>query len=378
METAKLVDTYEWAGTIRDALSAWFEATARELPWRSTYAPYHVWLSEIMLQQTQMERGVRYFLRWIERFPDISAVAAANEREILKYWEGLGYYARARNLHKAAQIVVEEHGGRLPLDPNLLVRLPGIGPYTAAAIASIAGNVTIPVVDANVARVYARIFDIDRSVKTGEGRRVVEVLAKNMLPAGGARVYNQAVMEFGGMICLPRNPRCPACPLSGHCLARKRGTVDIRPLPEKRKGSIRIEMVTGLLLNGDRFFIQQREFDDIWGGLWEFPGGRLEEGEGPAEAVSREFFEETRFLVDVGEKIATVQHGYMHYRVILHGYFCTMKSGTTTLEPVLSAARDYRWVTFDELSQYGFPAGHRKVLEILRRRTREISSARIP
>ncbi len=351
---------------LAEQLLHWFKHSARELPWRQDYTPYHVLLSEIMLQQTQMERGVRYFLRWIKRFPDFATVAVASEQEILKYWEGLGYYARARNLHATARLITENYHGKLPLDPELLRTLPGIGPYTAAAVASIAGNVDIAVVDANVERVYARLFDIEHSVKKGLGKKIVAELAEQLLPKGKARRYNQAVMEFGALVCLPKNPHCETCPLATHCLAREQGNIAERPVPEKKKEIIRIEMATGLLVSNGEIFIQQRNKDDVWGGLWEFPGGQLEQGEKATEAIVREYKEETGFSVVVGKKIATVQHSYMHYRVILHGYFCQLSNSENTFrEPTLTAASQYYWVTKTRLKDFAFPAGHRKIIEIL-------------
>lgn len=348
---------------LQQQLIAWFRKTRRDLPWRKTYEPYHVWLSEIMLQQTQMDRGVAYFLRWIERFPDIPAVAAAEEQEILKLWEGLGYYARARNLHKAARVLVEKFDGQLPCDVDLLLSLPGIGPYTAAAISSIACNTDVAVIDANVLRVYARLFDIDGTVKRGSGRRRIEVLATEMLPRGQARIYNQAIMDFGGLVCTPKNPTCEVCPLKRFCLALHHGTVDVRPVPEIGQKKILIEMATGMLVRDRKIFIQQRLADDIWGSLWEFPGGRLEKDELPETAVVREYLEETGYQVEVCAKITTVTHFYTRYKVVLHCFSCRLIGSQEGV--ALTAAQDYRWVSPDELDRFGFPAGHRKLLEYI-------------
>jgi A/G-specific adenine glycosylase len=346
---------------IQQKLIHWFRRTARPLPWRQTYNPYHVWISEIMLQQTQMERGIDYFNRWIERFPDVASVAKADEQEILKLWEGLGYYARARNLHDAAKRLMERFDGIIPCDPAELQLLPGIGPYTSAAISSIACNTDIAVVDANVLRVYARIFDIDGPVKTGATRNRIEQLASEMLPQGQARVFNQALMDFGGVICLPKSPKCSSCPICEGCLALMRGTVAERPLVERPKKTTLIEMATGLLEVEGRIFIQQRQPDDIWGGLWEFPGGRIESGESPESAVIREYVEETGYHVDICNKITTITHFYTRYKVVLHCFSCRMNGEVN--DPLLTAAQAFKWVLPDEISQFGFPAGHRKLLE---------------
>ena len=339
----------------------WYDRNKRDLPWRHTYDPYHVWISEIMLQQTQMERGVQYFLRWIARFPDVTSVADAGEQEIMKLWEGLGYYARARNLHKAAQMMVADFQGALPGNHQHLLTLPGVGPYTAAAIASIAYNHDVPLVDANVERLFARLFDIDSPVKEKAALTRIHALAKEMLPAGQARDYNQALMEFGALVCTPKNPDCASCPLAVHCLAFQRETVQQRPIVAVKQKSVTIEMVTGVLRDEGKLFIQQRLADDIWGGLWEFPGGRLEEGETPEEALKREYREETEWTIAVGEKITCVVHHYMKYKVILHCFVCHCEQPIPA--PVLHAAQSACWVTPSELANFAFPAGHRKCID---------------
>lgn len=349
--------------TLQRRLLTWFYQTRRDLPWRQTYDPYHVWLSEIMLQQTQMDRGIAYFQRWIARFPDLSSVAAASEQEILKHWEGLGYYARARNLHRAAQIMVERHGGQIPCDYAQLRSLPGIGPYTAAAIASIACGQDIPVIDANVARIIARLYDLAEPVKKKECRLRVESLVAALLPAGKARFFNQALMDLGGLICTPRNPACSRCPLAESCLALLRGTVADRPVAAGRKETILIEMATAILCHEGKIFIQQRLADDIWGGLWEFPGGRLEDAEAAEAAVVREYREETGMNVAVCGRITTVTHFYTRYKVVLHCFSCRLADEQCTVR--LEAAQQYRWVAPDELVEYAFPAGHRKLLDHL-------------
>ena len=220
-----------------------------------------------MLQQTQMERGVDYFTRWIERFPDVESVAAAEQQVILKYWEGLGYYSRARNLHKAAKVIVDDFAGEVVCDYDVLLQLPGIGPYTAAAIASVAGNRDVAVIDANVSRVYARLFNIDSPVKEKKGRDQVAAIAQELLPAGRARLYNQAVMELGGLVCTPRTPKCNTCPLSNCCRAFVKGTVGERPVTGKSKKITTVQRVAGLVFHKGSVLLLQRRESDVWGGL---------------------------------------------------------------------------------------------------------------
>jgi A/G-specific adenine glycosylase len=351
------VDTHSF----QSGLLRWYHKNGRHLPWREKYEPYHVWLSEIMLQQTQMERGVVYFKRWLKRFPDIRSVAKAGSYEILKYWEGLGYYARGRNLHKAAQLIESDYGGKLPERYEDLLKLPGVGPYTAAAISSIAFNCDIPVVDANVERVFARVFDIDKPLKSKGVHEKIIGIAGILLPKGEARDFNQAMMDLGGLICTPKNPDCAVCPIAHHCLAHLGDFVDDRPVKKERQQLIEIEMATGLLLKNGHIFIQQRHDNDIWGGLWEFPGGRLLENEPPEVAVVREYLEETGFVIEICKKITTVIHFYTKYRVTLHCYQCRLVQ--ESLLPDLQAAQAYHWINGEQLDNYGFPAGHRKFIE---------------
>jgi len=352
---------------MQQALLAWFSENARDLPWRGNYNPYHVWISEVMLQQTQMERGVDYFLRWVKRFPDVASVAEADEQELMKYWEGLGYYSRARNLHKTAKILVDGYGSMVPDDYKSLMTLPGIGDYTASAIVSIGFNQDYPVKDANVERVYARLFDIDRPIKAKETVARVKAIAGEMLPTGRARDFNQALMDFGALLCTPKNPDCGNCQLRNMCMAYVRETVNERPIVSKKEKQILVEMVSGILVCNGHIYIQQRLEKDVWGGLWEFPGGRPEPEEKGEQALEREFFEETEIAVEVCSRLVAVVHYYTKYKVILHCYGCRMKKESKTLPvPVLHAAQQYRWIKVSEIDDYAFSAGHRKIINQLR------------
>lgn len=350
--------------TIVGPLLQWFRQTNRDLPWRRTYNPYHVWISEIMLQQTQMERGVTYFLRWIDRFPTVYEVAVAADLEILKYWEGLGYYRRARNLHKAAQIIVSQFGGKVPCDYQLLLKLPGIGPYTAAAIASVAGNADIAVLDANVTRVYSRIFNICQPVKEQKTKSRLLEIAGRMLPQGRARAYNQALMDLGGLICTPKKPRCLYCPISQSCKAFQAGTVDKRPVVEPKKKIISLVKVAGLILFEGRIFIQQRKASDVWGGLWEFPGGEIDETD-PEGQLVQIILEDCGLQVTVSQFLTQITHQYTHHKIRLLCYLCHL-SGESGM-PDLKSASDYHWVTEKDLNKYPFPAGPRKFLDYIRK-----------
>ncbi len=344
-------------------LLAWFQVCQRPLPWRATYAPYHIWISEIMGQQTQMDRVALYFTRWVDWFPNMHAVAMAEEREILKAWEGLGYYSRARNIQATAFRLIDQGMTEIPADYDQLLALPGIGPYTAAAILSIAFNRPYPLRDANVERLFSRLADIGQPLKQGPTQKRLATMAESLLDRAHPRQYNQALMELGALVCTPKKPACPTCPVQMHCRAHRVDTVEFRPLPKAKQKKIDIIMACGILRSGEEYFIQQRMPDDIWGGLWEFPGGRLEEGESPEMAAFREIEEETGWRVDHLTPFATVVHHYTRYRVTLHSYTGRLASARPV--PRLTAANQYAWVSLEQLASYPYPAGHRQLVASL-------------
>ncbi|MCI5148609.1 MAG: A/G-specific adenine glycosylase [Candidatus Electrothrix sp. MAN1_4] len=347
---------------LTQSLLNWFQENQRPLPWRKEYRPYHVWISEIMGQQTQMDRVVSYFKNWIRQFPDIPTLAAAPEQDIIKAWEGLGYYSRVRNIRKTAGILVREYDAKLPDNESQLLALPGIGPYTAAALLSIAFNRPVPLLDANVERILCRLDDIDLPVKQTTTQRMLLQRCNELLHRDNARNFNQALMEFGALVCTPKKPACPACPLQQHCQSYAKDIVDLRPVPGKKKKRIDIFMACGIIQHNNRFYIQQRLEKDVWGSLWEFPGGRIKEGESPEQAAVREILEETEFQVTDLQPFATAVHYYTKYRVTLDAFFCALQDSQST-QPVLHAASQYKWVTLSELGTFAFPAGHRQLIE---------------
>jgi A/G-specific adenine glycosylase len=346
-----------WLDNFQEKLLTWFAANRRPLPWRQDYQPYHIWISEVMLQQTQMERGVAYFRRWISRFPDVAAVAAADRDELLKYWEGLGYYSRLDNLRRAAQALIERHGGTLPDNLEELQRLPGIGQYTAAAIASIAFGRDVALVDANVTRLLARLFDLEQPLYDQAGRRLVENIATALLPSGQARDYNQALMELGALLCAPKRPRCLACSLNRLCLAQKHGTATLRPKPRRAIVKTNLPMAAAVLVHDGHVLLRQRPAKGMWAGLWEFPGLIL----GPDQDAAA-LAEEVRHLIGVDvvlEKLARIEHHHTRYRVLLDGYFCHLST-----QPQKTPDR-CRWVKVEELAAYALSAGHRRLAGLI-------------
>ena len=311
-------DTQRFTLFRKDLLS-WFAENRRPLPWRADYTPYRTWIAEVMMQQTQMDRGVQYFLRWMERFPDVAAVAAAPEEDLLKAWEGLGYYRRARNIQAAARVIMERHGGNFPTSYADILALPGVGPYTAGAIASTAYNEEVPCVDGNVERVLSRVFDIDTPVKEEPAKSRIRELAQALIPKGEARNFNQGLMELGALVCR-KKPECERCPLAGLCESRHLGIQNERPVPGKKAAVTQIEVVCGVLLHEGKVFIQRRNEKDVWGGLWEFPGGCVEPGETPEQAVVREWMEEVGFKVAIVRPLDVIRHNYTTYRITLRCY----------------------------------------------------------
>lgn len=352
------------AAAFSNRLLGWFESAMRPLPWRREYSPYAVWISEVMLQQTQMERGVAYFERWMRLFPDIASVARAGEDEILKAWEGLGYYGRARNLHAAARKIMNETGGVFPADGRAIRSLPGIGEYSAGAIESVAFNRPVPAVDANVERIFSRLCDIDAPVKNADAKRFIRSKVLELMPEGSARLFNQALMELGALVC-SKKPDCARCPVAAFCEAFRLGVQNERPVPGRKVTYSALDVVTGLLCRDGKIFIQKRPDYGVWAGLWEFPGGCMEAGETPEEALVREFREETELEVRIAQPIGVVRHSYTTCRVTLHGFFCTAPEKAM---PVLHAASNGKWASPDELSGYAFPAGSRKLLELIEKK----------
>ncbi|MEG1610427.1 MAG: A/G-specific adenine glycosylase [Bilophila sp.] len=356
---------------LQTSLLGWFAVHRRPLPWRTDYTPYRTWIAEVMLQQTQMERGVQYFLRWMERFPDIASVADAPEEALLKAWEGLGYYRRVRNIQAAAQKIMTLHRGIFPTDHAAILALPGIGPYTAGAIASTAFNEDVPCVDGNVERVFSRVFDITTPVKEEPAKSRILTLAQGLIPPGHARDFNQGLMELGALLCR-KVPDCTPCPLQELCEAYQHKTVSERPVPGRKAVITKLEVASGILLLNGRVFTQRRRDNDVWGGLWEFPGGCVEAGESPEQAVAREWMEELGFVVEAYKPLVRIRHSYTTYRITLHSFLLRLVSGAPEnalvqdgfpVPPVLTAATAFRWLPIEQIHDIPLPAPHRKLVD---------------
>lgn len=341
-------------------LLQWYDAEHRDLPWRREPSPYGVWVSEIMAQQTQMDRVVEYYKRWMDRFPDLRSLAEAHEEDVLNLWEGLGYYSRARNLHRAAVLIEDQFDGNFPTEFADIRSLPGVGDYTAGAVASIAFGQHEVAVDANVLRVFARLLDMDLPVRDRAGRNMVEDAVRRLIPEDRPGDFNQALMEFGALICR-KNPCCEECPVREFCRAHEMGTVPLRPVLPAAKQVIRVDMATGFLVHRGKVLIQKRKPGDVWPGLWEFPGGCIEPGETPEQALRREYLEEVELAVKPVEKITVVRYNYTRYRVTMDCFLCRYDGDPR--EPVFHEAVKGGFVPPADLANYALPSGHRKLVD---------------
>jgi len=326
------------------ALLSWYRDNKRDLPWRGLLRddPYAVWVSEIMLQQTRVETVIPYFEKWMKRFSTVKILADASEQDVLNLWEGLGYYSRARNLHEAAQIVVEQYNGQLPRDLDVLRQLPGIGRYTVGAIASMAFGLDEPTLDGNIRRIFARVFDVSEPADAPTGEKILWRLVAKYLPKGEAGDYNQALMDLGAVICLPKNPHCLICPLMKLCKARKLGIQEKRPVLKPKKSTPHYVQVAAVIVQRGRVLLAKRPSKGLLGGMWEFPNVRVS-GD-PAKELAKAIQTATRLKVKRKEAMGIIRHAYTHFKVTVYAFRAELVS--------MSDDENLKWVKFDELEEY--------------------------
>jgi A/G-specific adenine glycosylase len=299
----------------------------------------------------------------MRRFPDIQSLAEASEQEVLGLWEGLGYYSRARNLHKAARLILDQFGGELPRHLHDLKKLPGIGPYTGAAIASIAFNQDMAAVDGNIRRVLARYFDVQEPARSTEGEKKIWALAEAHLPHGKAGDYNQALMDLGAMICTPKSPTCSQCPLAEGCLAYQLGIQEERPVKTPRKKIPHLTVTAAVILMDGKVLLAKRPSRGLLGGLWEFPGGTLEEQDASLEAcLSREIQEELGVKIHIDAPFGEYPHAYTHFKMLLHAFICRLAEGEV---PKALASEQIAWVAAQDLPAYPMGKVDRQIAERL-------------
>lgn len=368
----------------RAALLEFFQSRKRDLPWRGTSDPYRILVSEVMLQQTRVETVIPYYRKWMERFPDAAALAEAEVEEVLGTWQGLGYYGRARNLHRAVREIVARYDGRVPDSREALGELPGIGPYTSGAVASIAFGLAAPAVDGNVRRVLARVMDAAAPTASE-----LERWAGGLVDPDRPGDFNQALMELGSLVCTPRGPACPGCPVRAHCRAREAGTVEERPLPRARRKAPRVDEAVAVLMDTDNpggpVLLRRRPADGLLGGMWELPGVEVVRGEGgprkAAEALARELlaYSGASAWTRSPRAMRPVAHAFSHRRMRYHPFlFRVGKEGgdkergengsgghaNEAADPADGAA--LRWVDREARVALPLPAAQRRILEAIK------------
>ena len=332
------------------------------MPWRDCSDPYKIWVSEIMLQQTRVDQATPYFNRFMEHFPTVYDLSEADQQEVLKVWEGLGYYSRARHLHAASKLVVEEFDGQVPDNWDDINELKGVGPYTASAVLSIAYQKKHAVVDGNVIRVLSRYLGIEDDVRSTSTKNTIQDAADDLIPTERPGDFNQAVMELGATICTPSNPDCKQCPLQANCVSFKTAKTEKIPYKSSTKKRPHHNIGVGIILNGDEeVLIALRPEDAMLGGMWEFPGGKQKENEEIEETVKRELNEELDIEVSITKPFMKLDHAYSHFKITMHAYLCELQEGT----PKPKSSQEIRWITITELADYPFPKANRKLTEKL-------------
>ena len=346
----------------REALLDWFKRYQRDMPWRNTDNPYHIWVSEVMLQQTQVKKVVDYYEKFINRFPSVRDLADAPLQDVLKVWEGLGYYARARNLHKASQVIVNELDGEIPRDYASFRKLPGVGDYSAAAVQSIAFNAPYAAVDGNIKRVFARLFLMDAPINDAKSTKLFQQKADALLDPNEPGLFNQAVMELGAVICRPQSPACLVCPVNGFCEAFDATRQAEFPKRRATKRTPEHHLAVGVIYNkAGEVLLTQRQLDGLLGGLWEFPGGRIEAGETAENACVRNIAEVVNLSVANVRYLTRVRHAFTHFKIVVDVFQCDYEDG----EVMLNGPRDAKWVTVAALQDYPLPRATHKFLEEL-------------
>jgi len=345
---------------LQRSLREWYQTQGRDLPWRQTRDPYRIWVSEIMLQQTQVKTVIPYYYRWLETFPDISTLAKSSLQTVLKQWEGLGYYARARNLHRAAKVIVNDYNGIFPQQLADVLSLPGIGRTTAGGILSAAFNQPLSILDGNVKRILARLIALDTPPKKAINQ--LWELSDQLLDQNHPRDYNQALMDLGATLCTPKQPSCLLCPWRNSCQAFQHNLqteIPMRtpssPLPHKQIGVAVIWNQQGEIL------IDRRLQEGLLGGLWEFPGGKIEAQETIPACIEREIKEELGITVEVGDHLITINHAYTHFRVTLYVHHCRYLSG----DPQPIECDEIRWVKPEQLAEFPFPKANTRIIEAI-------------
>ena len=349
-----------WKRRFRRRVLSWFRRHARDLPWRETRDPYHIWISEIMLQQTQVVTVVDYFRRFLEAFPTIADLARADEEQVLRLWEGLGYYRRARQLHKAARIIVAEHNGLFPRDIETIRSLPGIGRYTAGAIASIAWDACQPILEANTTRVFSRLLAYRDDTTCNSGQKVLWEFAEDVLPRKNTGAFNQALMELGSEVCTPRQPCCERCPVGDLCPTNATGLQELIPAPTTKTAYENVTEAGVVIRRCDKVLLRRCGDDERWSGLWDFPRFAISANRGDAlhRELETKVADLTGLVVETGQKLAMIRHGVTRFRITLICHEARCIRGRLR-------DKDLRWVKPEQLRDYPLSVTGRKISQLV-------------
>jgi A/G-specific adenine glycosylase len=344
-------------------LLKWYHSRERPMPWRGETDPYRIWLSEVMLQQTQVVTVIPYYLRWLKNFPTLKNVAESKEDDVLKAWEGLGYYARVRNFRKACIQVVNDHSGKIPKDTESFATLKGVGPYTLAAVQSIAFNKPMPVIDGNVKRVVARLLCLTKPPSQSLDK--IEKYLNQVISKKYPGDFNQAIMDLGATVCTAQKPKCQICPVQKECKAFLRNKAYLFPKLEKKIERPHYKIAVGIIWKGNQLLISKRLPTGMLAGLWEFPGGKIEPQETPKACVKREIHEELGVHVRVGKSLGKVKHGYTHFTIEMEGFHCVYISG----RPRKLECADFKWIKIADIKKYTFPKANHKLFPRIQSKT---------
>jgi len=346
---------------IAEVLLAWYNGSKRDLPWRKDKDPYKIWVSEIMLQQTRVEAVKPYFERWMERFPTLESLAVAAEEEVVRHWQGLGYYSRARNLLQGVREVSQSYGGQVPETKEQITNLAGIGDYTAGAILSIAYNKKEAAIDGNVLRVFSRLYCVDEDISKPEAKKIIRELVNKEMPEDYPGDFNQALMDLGATICIPKTPRCALCPLESYCCAKVKGLEGQLPIKKKKLPPKEVRLLAGVIRQGDAFLLHQRPNKGLLAGMWEFPTVEIKTVENVMDTFRKVLSEETGQEIELERLLLQCTHTFSHRQWDISFYYCVVKPGNK-----VPAGRNFQWVNQQEWAKLSFAGPHRKMEKYIR------------
>ena len=336
---------------------SWFSENKRSLNFRKTKDPYKIWLSEVMLQQTQVKTVLPFYDKWTKKFPTVESVSLSNLDTLLKFWEGLGYYKRCINFYNASKIIVNDFSGKIPCVKERFLSLPGVGEYTASAVMSIAFNQPYPVLDGNVKRVISRVLGIKRL--TSYNIKRINNFLESEICLSKPGDFNQGLMEIGALICKPIGPKCNKCPINEYCYALKKGFPEQFPNKTKSKPKPNYDVVVAIIWRQNKFYIQKRGTNKMLGGLWEFPGGIVKRGEDPESVLKQKVFTDCEADLKIHKKVGSVEHAFSHFNIILTGYFCSER------KYFIEEKENRKWISKKNIKDYPFPKANHKLFKKL-------------